>query len=414
MNAFLDPKNLKWYVIYTLIWGSYMSWKTQFGFLYYFVLDLFCVYLIALTYKYYCMNKEHIKSESKILSMSFIILVVYTVATVVKYINHPIFLANGDKRPYIGFLFQTLNCVGGLFCLGLVIILRDIENFRIINKTVIKFLPLIIFLFYIPFTYIYIPVSVLFFYICYAFCLPRKCYWYVPVAIIMVMFIQGQRITLLMIIVAFIGMFIFKMGWFKSKAFSNVVNFFLLSLPIVLFILGATDVFNIFQIGEYFGSEEMYGDEDITSDTRTFLFREAILSSIQDNDVLFGRLIGFGYQSVHFAQVYDVNTETFDRNAEIFVINIFTWMGMLGLILFFLLFVQASYKAINGSDSQYMRYTGLLLSIYWNFCWLEIPCTFTHYTLITLYMLMAMCYSPYWRSLTDEDFKYELKSIFDS
>jgi hypothetical protein len=207
----------------------------------------------------------------------------------------------------------------------------------------------------------------------------------------------------------------------KFKIF-NLIFICAFTLPFFLLFLGITGVFNVFNMDKYikgsFTEKIIVGNEvqiaDLKSDTRTFLYKEVILSSIKNKYVLFGRTPARGNDSEYFGlhAAEELKTGRYERHAnEVSILNIFTWFGLVGVVLYFLVFFKAVYLAISKSKSDFLRILGLYLTFRWIYTWVEDPNTFNINNII-LWMVISMCYSEQFRNMTNSDFKSWFDTIF--
>lgn len=197
----------------------------------------------------------------------------------------------------------------------------------------------------------------------------------------------------------------------------------LLTVPIILFGLGATGVFNVFKMDEYVG--EGYNttvtqngqteEQNLTVDTRTFLYDETISSAIKYNYVLFGRTPARGYESPYFGDfaLEVLKTGKMERHeSEVSLLNIFTWTGLIGVLLYFYIFLRASYLAIYQSNNVIMRIVGLSVAFRWTIAWIE---DFSEFDLsyFFLWILIGMCLSKAFREMDDDQIKNWALGIFN-
>jgi hypothetical protein len=194
------------------------------------------------------------------------------------------------------------------------------------------------------------------------------------------------------------------------------------SLPFVFLALGITNIFNVFQMDKYIKGtytkkvviSGRVEDANLKADTRTFLYKEVVTSAIKNNYVLIGRSPARGNESEAFGlhAAEELKTGRYERYSnEVSVLNIFTWTGLIGLILYLLVFLKAAYLAIAKSNSNFLRILGLYLTFRWIYSWVEDPNTF-NINNILLWMVIAMCYSVQFRNMSDSDFKNWMNSIF--
>lgn len=188
--------------------------------------------------------------------------------------------------------------------------------------------------------------------------------------------------------------------------------------PLVFVALALTGQFNILKIGEEMGWEYKVDDgsgghKDYFSDDRTGLFEEAIESAIDMDYVWCGHSLARGYKSHRFGKGIDkvIGLSRGERGtSEVCCINIFTYMGIVGLFLFMVLFIKAVYNAIWFSQSKYMKTIGLLVGFRWFYCWLEEYQRYDTNTLI-LFIMVGMCYSPFFLKMEDCDFEEFIENM---
>lgn len=181
-------------------------------------------------------------------------------------------------------------------------------------------------------------------------------------------------------------------------------------LPIVMLGLGVTGVFNVFNIEEELGLEGTYmikssnSGEDVSAltDTRTFLYSEEITSAIKNNYVIQGRSMARGYDSLFFGD-NDESKRGERGKCETSILNIFNYFGLIGVIIYFGIFVTASYKAIAHSKNVYVPIIGVYVAFRWLFGWIE---DFSNFDLnyLFLWIMISICYSDEYRNMTNQEF----------
>lgn len=195
------------------------------------------------------------------------------------------------------------------------------------------------------------------------------------------------------------------------KIFRHVI----LLCPFLFFTLGATNVFNIFKTpeeigisGKYYGKSLDGNDIDLTEDNRTPLYLEVVSSSINNDYWLFGRSISRGYDTSIFAYENDLQDGPHHKGersaSEVSILNIFNYFGVVGVFAYFFIFWQATKKALYESNNIYIKMIGIYIAFRWFFGWIE---DFSNFDLnmFFLWVMIGMCYSPYWRNMSDSDFK---------
>lgn len=187
-------------------------------------------------------------------------------------------------------------------------------------------------------------------------------------------------------------------------------------LPFVLFTLAATETFNIFQLSDELGISVDETSRIDMSDTRTLLYEEVIATTIDRGTIWFGNTPARGYYSEWMIRNQDLSDVMGDvhfgerGNTESSVLNVYMHFGIFGMIVYLLLFLSASYLGIFKSNNTYIPIVGFYVAFRYMFGWVE---DFTNFDLnmFFLWSMVGMCYSPYFREMTDEDFREWLGDV---
>ncbi|MRX63332.1 hypothetical protein [Maribacter luteus] len=202
----------------------------------------------------------------------------------------------------------------------------------------------------------------------------------------------------------------------------KVTRFLFMVLPFVLLYLGVTNTFNIFKMNEYIEGDyeaeqeqDIGGPADLTADTRTFLYVEVITSALKYDYMWLGRTPARGNESQWFGPGIDrdLGTNKMERPSnEVSILNVFTWTGVVGVVLYFLVFFKASYLALYKSKSRIMKIVGVYVAFRWTYAWVE---DFSMFNLnyFFLWVMIAMCLSNDFRAMNDREFKNWVRGIFD-
>ncbi len=195
---------------------------------------------------------------------------------------------------------------------------------------------------------------------------------------------------------------------------------FLFIVPIMLFYLAVTDVFNVFNMDDYITSDyttlETTVDGDVqevslTSDTRTALYVEVLETAEKYNSWLIGRSPARGYESILFG-AFDETGRGERAGNEVAILNIFTWTGIVGVVLFLFVFYKASYLAVNCSNNIFAQILGLFVAFRWLYAWVEDINYFT-LTTVFLWLTIGLCYSKSFRDMSNKEVEYWVQGIFD-
>lgn len=193
-------------------------------------------------------------------------------------------------------------------------------------------------------------------------------------------------------------------------------------IPILLLTLGVLGVFNIFEDlssnkGKHISTKVVNGEtkeEDLASDTRTFIYVETITSALKHNYVLFGRTPARGNDSVSFGAYMGevLGTGRYERHKnEVCHPNVFTWLGLIGMLLYCFIYLKGSFLALYKSNNFYIKILGVFVAFRWAYGWVE---DFNGFDImnISLWMMIGMCFSYQFRMMSNKEFEVWFKSIF--
>ncbi|MDQ8195933.1 hypothetical protein QEH59_15975 [Coraliomargarita sp. SDUM461004] len=220
----------------------------------------------------------------------------------------------------------------------------------------------------------------------------------------------GARSTLIRFSVPLLLLVTYPLRQFIPKSLLKVAFLFCFITPILLAAFAATNGLNPFTAVSQAIAEEIDDAETrdvVTTDTRTGLYEEVVESAIKNDYVLIGRTPARGYDSKDFGIGISkiIGTTTIERSScEVGILNIFTWTGVIGVVLYTLVFATASYLAVVHSNSWMTRTIGLYLAFRWTYSWIE---EFNRFDImqLSLWMLVAICMSPAFRAMSDADLK---------
>jgi len=207
----------------------------------------------------------------------------------------------------------------------------------------------------------------------------------------------------------------------------NAMHWIPYAIAITLLTLGLTGNYNIFDptmndISRYVTVtyntiSDDKEDDDYTQDTRTFIYVESITSAFDNDHLWTGRTPARGYSSPHFFYLDGkaegaTGIDDDERFAsEVGHVNIFIWDGIIGVILVTIMYLFGSFIALYHSRNIYIKMMGIILAFHWAFGWIENPYMFQILDM-TLFFLMALCYSPEFRQMSDTEFRLFIQDIF--
>lgn len=254
---------------------------------------------------------------------------------------------------------------------------------------------------------------------CFFFDLPKK--WKIAIGIILFIWLSAilDRANLIrsaMMIVCATG---FKYRRFISDRILKFVHHAFYVIPLVFLLLGFLGNFNFFKYlqednnGKHTEkitrADGSVSDVDVFGDTRTFIYYEVLDSSIKHDYVLCGRTPARGNDDFFFETVMTDGKghkmRVNERHVnEVGFLNVYTWIGLIGIILYSLLYLKASLLALRHSNNSYMKYLGVFVAFRWALGWIEDINLFFIQSII-LWMLIAMCMSEKFRKMSDAEFR---------
>lgn len=254
---------------------------------------------------------------------------------------------------------------------------------------------------------------------CFYFEMPLK--WKIAIGIILAVWIttvmdRANLIRALMMLVCAIG---FKYKRLMSERLLRFVHGLFYAVPLLMLLLGYLGAFNFFQhlqedndgkhteiITNQDGSTK---EVDVFGDTRTFIYDEVLTSSIIHGHVLWGRTPARGNDDYFFESLAtDGKGHAMRPNErhvnEVGFLNIYTWIGLIGIVLYSLIYLKASAWAVYKSHNNFIRYLGVFVAFRWAMGWIEEINTFFIQS-IMIWMMISMCLSEKFRKMTDTEFR---------
>ncbi|QVY66625.1 hypothetical protein [Polaribacter sp. Q13] len=240
-------------------------------------------------------------------------------------------------------------------------------------------------------------------------------------SILVILINLGARSYVIKFVVALFLMLIYYFRLFISKWIIDSVRLVFLFAPIILFVFATMGTFNVFKMGDYIegdymevsrNSEGEIEEANLKTDTRSFLYVEVLQSAQNHNSWLIGRSPARGNDTEAFSEIAEVTGRKERLGNEVGILNIFTWTGVVGVILYFLVFWKASYVAINQSKNIFSKMLGLFVAFRWAFSWVEDINNFT-LNYVLLWLMIGMCFSKSFRKMSDIEVKIWVRGIFE-
>lgn len=185
-------------------------------------------------------------------------------------------------------------------------------------------------------------------------------------------------------------------------------------ITIVLLVLGLSGKYNFFSDLEK--KDRFHSDlteQNLNEDTRSTIYMEVLTSSIKNDYIVWGRSPARGNDSKTFGKIIEKQTKTgrIERHSnEVGSLNIFTWTGLVGVILYLLIFLKSSYLAVYKSNNIYIKLIGMYIAFRWLYSWIE---DFNRFDImnISLFAMVAMGYSEAIRNMSNFEFKKWINSF---
>lgn len=221
---------------------------------------------------------------------------------------------------------------------------------------------------------------------------------------------------------------ILLLAFYTTRHFSLSANLLkiaqkvLMFIPFLFFALAVSGVFEIFKMDQYIEGDYVEKrkstdgevvEENLKADTRTFLYVEVIQSAQKYDYWLIGRSPARGNETFHFASESEEITGRPERiRNEVGVLNVFTWTGVVGVILFFLVFYQASFLAVYRSSNIFIKLVGLFVAFRWVYSWVEDYQGFDMNNFV-IWLMIGMCFSSAFRKMNNSEVKLWAWGIFN-
>jgi hypothetical protein len=188
-----------------------------------------------------------------------------------------------------------------------------------------------------------------------------------------------------------------------------------LILPILFLFLGLAGWFNVFLIGKSFSDLKIGIDngasQEVFVDSRTSIYVDVFNQLVKDDAVVFG----LGASGKTATSLVDVTSADFSeiykegrRGTESGMLNYIQWGGLVGGLLYFLLFVKASYYGIYRSKNWFCIMLGLWVAYKGLYSFIEDRIDFSISSIFIL-LSIGICMNKKIRQMTD----IEMKIMFE-
>ena len=288
----------------------------------------------------------------------------------------------------------------------------------------ILFIPLVTFSYLMdgtPLNLNYVPYSTLMIFIG---VIPRRQKLFLIAIVIFFFLANFQRNDLIKILVAVLigAMFTFlSIGAIKSIL--KPAFFLLILLPILLLGLGTTGVFNVFKMDQYIKGDYEHKintsngmeSDDLKADTRTFIYENIFYTMNKYDAWIFGRSAAFGDEGLNgdFGLKDDKTKLKGRYGNEVGIFDILLWYGLIGVVLYFLIYLRASFVAIYQSKNRYAKAVGLYVAFLWTWSFIWEKPMFETFFMMDL-ILLGLCFSNRFRGMNDREVQLWVEGIFST
>lgn len=215
------------------------------------------------------------------------------------------------------------------------------------------------------------------------------------------------RANTIRIIVCILLILVYYLKAFVNKGIIKIVCLIFFLMPLVLFGLGVSNVFNIFKVTED-DTQSSSSNSELGTDTRTFLYAEVLQSMAKHDTFLLGEGGAGTYETAVFT--YFEGDERGRYGAEVGFLNTLLYSGIIGVVFYLLILVCASYYAVNYSNNFLCKMLAVFLAARWIVFFIE---DINKYDInfYFLWIAIGLCMSPKFRNNSDADIRNYFLSV---
>lgn len=376
------------------------------------------IVLAAYCVVYFYHNRVRLFREYRLICLLYIFLLIYVVAALIKLQ----FVTSGMFPFFIMRMLSNFCCFGAIFVF---------MNEEVVHKTMKLWWRFVPILFVVSFwrleraEYIQVLAFIMFFIMFSKSFSRNKRFFIFAVFFFIVGWGIIQRIDYIIVLIPIFLLLMIRSGWMLGKKTSRILYHVQMCLPVVFLVLGLLGVFNVLNFDSYVTTEYTSGvGERFNDDTRTFLYEEAIISALNHNYVLWGRTPGYGYDSFWVQNQLDYNLgeanaainisgQLAQRASEVFIVNMFTWCGLLGILFFFVFYYNTGLKMLKRVESTYLRACILYIGFFWIICFIGHQFFVPSSDYILLYIILALCLNPKLQKASNREVSVYLRNLFN-
>lgn len=205
-----------------------------------------------------------------------------------------------------------------------------------------------------------------------------------------------------------------KLSKIRQIIFLGVTRKVLLFGPLILLMLGALGLFNVFKYVDDQGGAKavVIATESgrlLSTDSRTGIYQDAI-DNLQENNAW---VFGTGATAMYRTHLAFSNSD-YDAGrlggSESGFLALLMFGGVIYVALLFALCFYSSYLAVYCSNNVLIKFVGLFVAFRWFFLFIESPLSL-NFTWITFFVSIGMAFNPILRSASDSQINYFLKRL---
>lgn len=199
-----------------------------------------------------------------------------------------------------------------------------------------------------------------------------------------------------------IGFVIFLIVSINFKSVNRYFAILMITFPIFALYHGINSGKNILSEALIFINSEFVGSDDLTDDTRTFLFIELLTDLNETGKLTFGKGPLGTYYSEYF---YNNEGDNFIRHdVEVGVLSYLLRGGIIYLILVYSTIIIAIYNGIKHSNNKYTISLSLVLSTFLFYSFIENIPSYSFY-ISSIWIIVGLCISKKFVLLNDSQIK---------
>lgn len=236
----------------------------------------------------------------------------------------------------------------------------------------------------------------------------------IPLCVLFVVFLDLDRRSI-MVNNVFPFLLIAFLPFVKRKVIKSIILACLILLPIVFGYLAFKGTFNIFEYMNDVTYSVSTDSRSLLTDSRSSIY-EDVFGELKKNNRY---AVGLGCNgktetslsslvSSDYVSIYKYGRPSTESG----MLNYIQYGGMIGCVLYGLLLLIASYKAIYKSNNAFILLLGLFVAFKFLYSFIEDQIMYNAHSFY-IFLWIGMCYNKTFRQMSDTEIKVYLNRIFD-